>query len=190
MQGSTCICWNIQSCAVTTSRWCPCWHEEAREKPQKVFHSLCAGKKMDQGTCRICLQTLHLTSSISPEERFICIYIINSVYIIQFIYSSTNAYTLKWRRKKRLQYSQNRTLQFLCLAQAWLCLRWSDLHQRFYCRWSRSLVSYTSTGNALLHFHLPHQQYLKKQTKGMQWTHDLAHQWTRENKHRKPLVKH
>lgn len=83
-------------------------------------------------------------------------------YVSPREYKSNMAY-IQWFLASRMfikKYSQNRTLRFLCLAQVWLCLRWSDLRQRFYCHWSRSLVSYMSTGSALLHFHLPHQQYL------------------------------
>lgn len=32
-----------------------------------------------------------------------------------------------------IQYSQNKTLQFLCWARVWLCLHLSDLHRQFCC---------------------------------------------------------
>lgn len=64
--------------------------------------------------------------------------------------------------KGGIQYSLNKTLESLCLAPVWFCLRWSGLHQQFGCHWNRSPASCMSTGNDLLRFHRPRQQCLQK----------------------------
>lgn len=113
--------------------------------------SPCAERMTDRGTCQICLQTSHLTSSTSPVRGKLDL---------------QSEFMIKYGKREYIQnetaYSPSKTLESLCLAPVWFCLRWSGLHQQFCCHWSRSPVSCMSTGNDLLHFHLPHQRYLQK----------------------------
>lgn len=67
-------------------------------------------------------------------------------------------------RMKSIQDSRNKTLRFLCSAQAWLCLRLSGSRQQFGCHWSRSPTSCMSRGNGRLRFHQLRQQYLHNET--------------------------
>lgn len=115
--------------------------------------SPCAERMMDRGTCQICLRTSHQTSSTSPVRGKLDL---NSDLL------SIPKMRQHTAIKGGIQYSLNKTLESLCLAPVWFCLRWSGLHQQFCCHWNRSPASCMSTGNDLLRFHRPRQQYLQK----------------------------
>lgn len=59
------IAWHLNECNHFKGMYCKAVLEQ---------YILCAERKMGQDTCQIGLQTSHLISSISPEERNVCIW--------------------------------------------------------------------------------------------------------------------